>query len=294
MDTKIYNPYSELNSKGSWLKANFHCHTGTGAGTCGMHPFADVISAYQRAEYDLLSVSNHNLYSDVSCYNDKITLIDAVEYSREPHMLTIGVKEYFDCEHQQAIDKTNYANGFVILCHPNWMRQEYFNKDFALQLQGYTGIEIINPLIYRLSGSGLATDVWDYLLSNGKRVWGFGNDDFHDFVDLGRAATYIYATSKDYADVKSAIDKGLTFVSTGLVLDSFELADNAIKVKAMYRKPSYICEFTYSFYGKYGRLLHQTTDVDAKYTISGDEMYVRVEVTDESGAKLFTQPVMLF
>jgi len=51
-------------------------------------------------------------------------------------------------------------------------------------LKGYTGIEIFDSVIYRLNGSGLATDAWDFLLSQGKLVWKFGDDDFHRWYDL--------------------------------------------------------------------------------------------------------------
>ena len=45
------NPYEGLKKDGRWLKANFHTHAGTGAGTCGSHGLIDVIEGYKEAKF---------------------------------------------------------------------------------------------------------------------------------------------------------------------------------------------------------------------------------------------------
>ena len=179
------NPYDNL-SGGRWIRTNFHTHAGTGAGTCGRNPVDAVAALYRELGYGALCLSNHDLYTDASAYSDgKMTLLDGVEYSPRSHMLTVGIRRSLhELEHQPAIDETRKDGGFVILCHPNWQHKEYWPWADMDRLTGYLGIEIINQLIYRLSGSGLATDAWDHLLSSGRLVYGFGNDDFHLELDL--------------------------------------------------------------------------------------------------------------
>jgi hypothetical protein len=52
------------------------------------------------------------------------------------------------------------------ICHPNWPDYATWSNEALTALKDYMGIEIINMVIYRLRGSGLATEQWDYLLSN--------------------------------------------------------------------------------------------------------------------------------
>lgn len=95
-------------------------------------------------------------------------MIPGIEYSNTGHMLNIGVNtSLHEHDHQRSIDITNKKGGFTILAHPNWGKKGYWPTNRLLELKGYKGIEVINMLIYRLSGSGLATDAWDYLLSQG-------------------------------------------------------------------------------------------------------------------------------
>lgn len=287
------NPYKAVAAgKGRWLKANFHTHAGTGPGTCGSHSFDEVIAAYKDSEYDLLTISNHDLYSDTREHAKKhdIAMINGFEYSAYPHMLCIGVQDCIDDNHQQAINATLAQGGFTILCHPNWDGQEYWSLDAINQLTGYTGIEIMNMLIFRLAGSGVATDKWDALLSENKLVWGFGNDDFHAWCDLGRSFTCIYAPSTNYTHVKDAIDHGSFFVSTGLMLDTFTFDGKQLTVKASTPR-SYVKEMHYRFVGKDGVILNESHGEYGVYALNGTEPYVRVEVCGEQGFMLFTQPL---
>lgn len=286
------NPYQAVAAgEGKWLKCNFHTHAGTGPGTCGSLGLEDVIKAYKQCKYNILTISNHDLFTPTEGIVPDIRLIHGVEYSAYPHMLTIGVEKHWGVGHQETIDLTRQNGGFVILCHPNWIRKGYWEWKEIDRLTGYTGIEILNQLIYRLEGSGLASDTWDYLLSQGKLVYGFGNDDFHLWCDLGRSYTMIYARSDSWEDIKKAIDEGCFYVSSGVCLEKLLLENNVITTKAKFFINSYIDVFTYRFVGEGGRLLYECKESQAEYCLKGDEMYIRLEVIAENGAMLFTQPV---
>ncbi len=176
------------------------------------------------------------------------------------------------------------------MCHPNWQRKEYFPMSKMNALTGFTGIEIINMLIYRLNGSGLATDAWDSLLSQGKLVYGFGNDDFHEFHDAGRSANIIYVKEAGFNGIKKAVQNGEFIATTGLYLDYLSLENNTITVKAKFPTDTYIDTFTYRFIGENGTVLKTEHCTLATYCLT-DEPYVRVEATAENGFMMFTQPV---
>lgn len=287
------NPYEQVSKgKGLWLRANFHTHAGTGKGTCGANPIEDVLAAYSEGGYEVLTISNHDLYSDVHHFESKynMVLLDGYEYSAEPHMLCIDTTKVESGKHQQAIDSCTGQGGFVILCHPNWQHKEYWSWKDIDALKGYTGIEIMNTVIFRLSGSGLATDTWDYLLSQGKQVWGFANDDFHRWFDMAKCWNMIYAPTKTHGDVKSAILNGSFYTSTGLILNEFTFDGDTLHIAAASLK-NYIKNYQYIFIGKHGQILKKQEGECAQYKFSGDELYVRVQVISEHGAMLWTQPI---
>ena len=291
------NPYANLKNsqghcQGQWIKTNFHTHAGTGAGTCGRNPIDVVLSLYRDLNYGAVCISNHDLYTNTSeLSDDKLYLIQGVEYSNESHMLTIGVnKSMHELSHQDAVDETLKQGGFTILCHPNWQHKEYWTYKDIDALDGYAGIEVINMLIYFLNGSGLATDTWDYILRQGKLKFGFGNDDFHMPFHAGRSYTDIYAKEKNYAGIKEAIDNGRFTASTGLSLEYLDLSENnIIKAKVKFPTETYVKLFNYKFISENG-VVFESYGETAEYKIT-DENYIRVEAIAENGAMLFAQPV---
>jgi len=284
------NPYDDLND-GHWIKVNFHTHAGTGEGTCGSNPIDAVLRLYRDLNYGALCISNHDLYTDTTPLDDgKLYLIQGVEYSPHPHMLTIGVnRSLHDLPHQAAIDETVRAGGFTILCHPNWQYKGYWPPEKLDALTGYVGMEVMNSLIYRLTGSGRATDVWDGVLRQGKLKWGFGSDDFHAPFDAGRGYTDIYIKSPGFEGIKQAVAAGRLTASTGLSLEYLRVADGVIHVKAKFPTETYVDAFHYKFITENG-IAAESQGRSAEYRIH-NENYIRVEVVAENGAMLFTQPV---
>lgn len=288
------NPYQNL-SKGKWRKANFHTHAGTGPNTCGSNDIDVVVNAYREANFSFLAISNHDLFSDTSEFTDKnMTMVPGVEYSVQEHMVTVGCDQSLhEYDHQTAINMTKEAGGFTILAHPNWPQQWFWNKYRLLNLKGYIGIEAINMLINRLpTGEPIATDVWDYLLTKGRLVYGFGNDDMHQLGDVNKSYNIIYTEDIAYESMRKAIDNGRFCASTGLFPEYLVLEGDIIKVKARDPKQPDNNTFTYRFITEEGKVLLEQTTKEGQYTLNG-EKYVRVEVIDNDGSLLLFQPVYL-
>jgi len=286
------NPYESLNNPGRWMKANFHTHAGTGPNTCGAYEIDDVVRLYKEAGYDVLAITNHDCMIDVGEYQSKydILLFNGFEYSQDRHMLCIDADRTVFGNHQDVLDEVGSMGGFSILCHPNWIVKEYWPWEEISKLSGYTGIEVYNSVIFRLNGTGLAADTWDYLLSRGSLVWGFADDDFHRWFDLARSWNVVYAPARTREDVKAAIIGGCFYATTGLVLNSFSLEDGVIALSAGLWD-SYVKDNEYRFIGKDGQILDIQHGESGKYRIKGDETYIRVQVVSEHGAMLWTQPV---
>lgn len=287
------NPYQNLQN-GAWYRTNFHTHAGTGPGTCGSNPLDEVIKVYKSAKMDMLCISNHDIFSDTAKYTDPdILMIPGVEYSQNEHMLSIGInKSLHEFDHQSAVDITKSMGGFTIMCHPNWIKKEYWSWENLMKINGYVGIEIINMLIYRLSGSGLATDTWDYLLTQGKMIYGFGNDDFHQYTDAARSFNFIHCDARTFDSMKNSVENGGFCASTGLFPDYLILESNTIKVRVKYPVDTYNNILTYKFITENGKELAVQNGIEALYELKG-EKYVRVEVIGENGMMLFYNPVYL-
>jgi hypothetical protein len=296
------NPYGEKPNFGDqWFKANFHTHAGTGKDTCGAYEIDDVVSLYKEAGYGILAITNHDVFTDTAEYESRhdIIMINSFEHSVDPatslttafrHMVCIGVESVNKGIHQEVINEGNRQGGFTILCHPNWIHKENWPSAEVDALKGYAGIEIYNGVIPRLSGCALAEDMWDYLLSQGKIVWGFANDDFHRWFDLARGWNVIHAPSKNQEDIIASIKGGKFYTSTGLILKEFALENNRLTVQVT-TKDTYIENYNYTFIGKDGHILAEQTGETGVYDLGGDELYVRVKAGNEYGAMLWSQPI---
>lgn len=287
------NPYYELKTcKGQWLKANFHTHAGTGEGTCGAYKVDDVVALYKETGYNVLTISNHDSYLDMMTNQSQysIVMFNGFEYSQDRHMLCLDAGNIIFGTYQEVIDECKKQGGFTVLCHPNYLDKEYWPWKEIDALRGYEGIEIYNGTIFMASGSGLATDTWDYLLSQGKLVWGFANDDFHRWYDLARAWNMIYTPSENHGAVKNSILGGCFYTSTGLILKEMVLINDTIRISAS-AKDTYVKNYRYLFIGKDGQILSEQNSDYGEYHMTGYELYVRVQVISEHGAMLWTQPI---
>lgn len=293
-NTMYVNPYQNL-SKGKWRKANFHTHAGTGPNTCGSNDIDVVVKAYRDADFSFLSISNHDFFSDTTAFSDKnMSLVPGVEYSVKEHMVTVGCdRSLHEYDHQTAINITKEAGGFTIVAHPNWPQPWFWDKDDLLNLKGYVGIEAINILIERLkTGEPIATDVWDYLLTKGKLVYGFANDDMHQLGDVNKSYNIIYTEDLSYEAMRKAIDNGQFCASTGLFPEYLVIDGEVIKVRASNPKQPDNTSFTYRFITEEGKVLSEQTAKEGQYTLNG-EKYVRVEVVSDDGSLLLFQPLFI-
>ena len=158
-------------------------------------------------------------------------------------------------------------------------------------LKNFAGIEILTAGIFtRFKGSGLATNVWDEYLSAGKLVWGFANDDFHTWFDIDRAWNVIFCRERGFQEMKTAIERGSLYASSGLVLREFSFQGDSLKVGASHER-SPIEQISYRFIGEGGKTLQESTGATAEYRFQGNEQYVRVCAMSDNGAMLWTQPI---
>ena len=94
------------------------------------------------------------------------------------------------------------------------------------------GLEIYNGVISRLEGSPYATNRWDMLLSAGRRLWGFANDDSHAAEgDVGLGWNVAYVEEETASGVVEALRAGRFYASTGVEINQIQVEGNRIWIE---------------------------------------------------------------
>lgn len=294
---KIENPYAR---NGGWLRGSFHIHTTDSA--CGWHSLDEVLLAYR--DYDFLAITNHDRISRLPGAAGK-TFFHGWEVSSPfAHMLLVNsAAESLPDDYSKVFSLANYEKlaklcidngGIAVLSHPNRVSSTHWRLDQMKALCGYTGIEVYSGdgVVYE---EDLAFDCWDQLLSDGKKIWGFGNDDFHHWGQEKRVWNMVLAAKNDPATILGAVKAGSFYISTGFGFETIETSTNRIRVKL---KNSAILQKMYkyvTFFGREGRKLHEVTGKiqEAEYCCTGDEGYVRVAAYCDGGHAAFSQPLWI-
>ncbi len=288
------NPYQ--NVQGECQRSSFHTHAGTGPNTCGAYEIDEVLAVYKKLNYGSICISNHNLYTDPTPYSRHgICLLKGYEYTKDIHMVCANTDKVCMESYQDAIDSCNADDGFVILCHPNWQREWYIAKETVDKLHGFAGIEIYNGSIdcgairEKSNGRCNASNMYDYLLSKGRLVWCFGNDDFHRWWMMAVTWNMVFA-DRNEKDIIASVKNGHFYASTGLLLEYLTLNNDRINISVR-NNEGFKDIYWYRFFGRDGVLLSEIRSENASYEIKGNEMYIRAEVMSSSGKMLYTQPV---
>ena len=133
---------------------------------------------------------------------------------------------------QLVIDRVAAGAGLAVIPHPNWLSE--FDGTKITQMQewvGYHGLEIYNGLIGRLQGSPYCTNKWDLLLSQGRRLWGFANDDSHNDDDIGNGWNVVCARERSVSGIRAAFKAGRFYASSGVEISRIAVRGGRVTVE---------------------------------------------------------------
>ena len=292
---RIENPYDK---QGTWLRGSFHNHTNNSDGWFSLET---VYKMY--ADYDFLAISDHDKITKLDAKCRIPTVFEAIEVSStKPHMLLVKpphsiMEEYSNeftiANYQRYADATIAHGGICVLVHPNRYFSNFWTIEDMLQMERYTGVEIYN-------GDGnveydIAFDKWDALLSAGRKVWGFGNDDSHVYGQEKQAWNMVLASENTHEAILNAIREGSFYVSTGYGFEAIRCEGSRIIIDL---RSNALLDQMYKYvtlFGKDGKVLHEATGrmKRVEYECQGDEGYVRVNAYIEGGYAAFSQPLFI-
>lgn len=201
---------------------------------------------------------------------------------------------------QRNVSAVREAGAVPVVVAPN--TGFVLNAETLLAVHGYSLLEVFNggPRAHNdgLAGSPSVEQMWDALLTAGRRVFGVAADSARVFKGGQSAlvgASYpgtgwvvVRARSLDAGEIVRNLEHGLFYASTGVVLDDIVVETQRIEVRI---DPGQGAGCSTEFIGAGGQVLAKTTANPAVYRLTGGEKYVRAKVTDPTGRRAWVQPV---
>ena len=304
------NIFAEENGE-SWYKGNVHTHTTNSDGDSSPDK---VVQWYKSHKYNFLVISDHNYLTKTAPLdtdkNDQFILIPGEEITSKNalHLNALGIKEVIPAASgnnkieiiQQNIDNTRRGGGIPIINHPNF--HWAVSGETIKKTKNCCHFELFNghPGVNNFGGGGFPSteEIWDDVLSSGKRMYGVASDDAHHFKkefsknrsNPGRGWICIKAKKLTPENILDAIEKGNFYSSTGVELKDFVFGNNKIEILI---KPRGDFKYTIIFIGNNGKILKTSYNNPAVYNIKGDEKYIRAKILSSGGNTAWTQPVFL-
>jgi hypothetical protein len=299
-----------------WYKGNTHAHT---LNSDGDSTPDDVVRWYREHGYQFLVLTDHNFLTSVEALNalhgagDQFLVIKGEEvtdrFGDKPlHINGLDVAQRIEPQGGSSVLDVLNRNvaairrerGVPHINHPNfgWA----ITRDELQQVQNNRLFEIFNghPLVNNDGGGGVPglEEVWDAILSNGILLYGLAVDDAHTFkqpgnpdvAGPGRGWIVVRAPRLDPRTLLEAIERGDFYASTGVELDALQVTASSVTVAVKARASS---KYRVQFIGQGGRVLHESLEPRASYTITGSEGYVRARVLESNGRRAWAQPLMV-
>jgi hypothetical protein len=299
---------------GSWYKGNTHAHTTESDGDSSPEYVA---TWYQEHGYDFLVLSDHNVFTDPAALahltDSTFLLIPGEEVTASfedahvhvnglnlPDVVEARTAETLVATIQANVDAVREVEGVPHINHPNFRWS--FGVEELRQVERYRLLEIWNghPTVHNEGGGGVPSleEIWDVLLTGGKRIYGIAVDDAHHFqgefsadrANPGRGWIAIRAETFDAVTLMTALENGHFYASTGVELADVVVSPDRVSVHVAVDE-----DFRYAttFIGAEGRVLAETVDNPAVFDLTEDVGYVRAVVRNSRGDVAWTQPVFV-
>lgn len=314
---RFASPYLPLTVESQWLRGNHHGHSTRSDGES--NPFDD-IEIYERAGYQYFALSEHDLFVPPHTYagSTKMILLPAVEVTSAAGqtLMYLGAGPDIPGQRQasmaQIAEFVHRRGGLFIVDHPNWLYRPSTihadRREIAALTHPYA-VEIYTGVIERMAGSPFALDVWDALLSSGRRVFGHAVDDQHAAVDrfLGWNSVQwpVEGIPASATTIIETLRHGRFYASTGVTFSTLGVSPDGltIKVESDAKKLRWIVrdgilgEVTSSGKGELDvrdlAAFDRIARLRRERSALSDLIYVRVEAIGDEGVMAWSQPFFI-
>lgn len=299
-------------SNAQWYKGNTHTHT---TNSDGDTPPAEVAAWYKNQGYRFLVLSDHNVFTDpktLSALTDSTFLLIPGEEvttgfeKASVHVNALAITKLIAAPKdttllgtvQKTIDAIRADNAVPHINHPNFGWS--IDSTVLFRVRNDKLFEIFNghPTVHNYGGgdSPGMEEVWDGLLSGGKRIYGIAVDDAHHFqgefstsrANPGRGWVTIRATALEPRALVTALEDGQFYASSGVALTDVTVSATTLQIR-IEQKGNF--KYRTEFIGQDGQVLATDRTLTPHYTLKGTERYVRAKIIDSGGAAAWVQPV---
>lgn len=298
-----------------WYKGQTHTHTLESDGDSTPE---EVTRWYKDQGYHFLVLSDHNVLVGIDALSkqfavpEQFLLVPGEEvtdaFEKKPlHVNGLNVRALVAAQHgdsvldtlQRNVDAIRAADGVPHVNHPNfgWA----ITPGELAALERYRLVEIFNghPLVNNLGGGDAPgmEQVWDRLLTAGKRVYGIAVDDAHYFKRPwdaraprpGQGWVVVRAPRLDPSALMASLETGDFYASTGIELASYDASAVSIVVDV---KPLGDTRYRIELIDASGSV-QQVDGPSARFSLGGRKTFARVVIHDSNGATAWAQPVFV-
>jgi len=293
-------------------RGNIHTHTTISDG--GSSP-EQTITWYRSHGYQFLALTDHNSFSRPAHYaslqEPGFVLLSGEEITmtgkgRQVHVNALCTKSKIPGGNfanaavalATAINQVRSQGGVAIVNHPNF--------DWALTAADVTDardaslLEIASghPYVHSAGDASHPSHerLWDIALTAGADFMGVGVDDEHH-IDVssdppatpGKAWVSVFSEKTESVAICGALAQGQLYSSTGIELARIAVSERSYELEVRDLRATVV------FIGADGRELERVSGVGgnraARYTLQGDEGYVRARVEGPDGKRAWTPAV---
>lgn len=298
------NPFKE---PGQWYKGNTHTHSTVSDGRLSIE---DRFAQFREAGYGFLVLTDHGHVSDVSACTvpgEFLAISGSELHPKNPyggdvyHIVAINIHEEIstaDLHPNEVMQKVRELGGEAILCHPYWCGHTIID---LLPLHGYLGVEVFNTTCTGI-GRGFSESHWDELLDKLGFTLGLAVDDCHGTEhDVHQGWINVKSESLDTESIMASLRRGAFYSSMGpeiqdLTIQEEETTNREGKPTKAFRfsvRCSPAVSITFKGRRSTGRNVKAAEGeviTEAEYVARGTERYIRIEITDPTGKKAWTNP----
>lgn len=290
----------------TWFKGNLHVHTDR---SDGVTPPSEVVSWYRDRGYDFLSITDHNLQAVTPALLETVDvggllLLRGVEVTdrmgeRPVHVNGIGVRdvvlprggEDVPSVIDNNVEAIDQVGGLAILNHPNGLLRASISAE-EISTSRVELFEVCCSDYLGGSGHPSTDEIWDDVLSSGRRLWGVAADDAHDFgpesQDPGSSWVMVAARELSEPAILEALRSGAFYSTTGVRLDQVERGPDRLCVRiGDYQAYGFRTEYI----GEEGRVISISEHRESCQALPRGETYVRARVLRSDGARAWVQPL---
>jgi hypothetical protein len=284
---------SDQASTRHWYKGNTHTHAKF-SDKDKKNDVPEIAKWYRKSGYNFLIIAEHNdllkkkkvICHDEGSHPPDFIMLCGLELSESRHITALGINKYIGGESslRDGVNRTIAAGGVPILNHP--MEPVVRAADF-IKTRGLNHLEIFNG--NNPQDTPACENLWDSIMSapDGRIVYALASDDNHyKKSKVGRGWIMVDSPELTKESIKENIAKGNFYASTGVVLKDYTVSAKSIFVYS--ENGTHII-----FIGKYGKALKRVDGAKATYQVKGDEYYIRIKITNDTGSIAWTQPVLI-